>query len=76
MMILRAIILTVICLGLTSHMTYTIYSGLRSGKVGHTDSRMYCERAKNPLGYWSLMGLFTAFGMLGVYAWLVSVVLH
>ena len=33
----------------------------RTGKIRHTDSRRYCSRQQNPLGYWALVLLFATF---------------
>jgi len=70
---LRQLILTVLCLGLASYMVRVILSGLRSGRIAHSDSSSYCERVRNPVGYWLLIILFTVLAVLAIYAWLATV---
>jgi hypothetical protein len=47
---MREIFVTFICLGFAGYMAYVVFEGLRTGRVGHTDSTSYCARSQNPLG--------------------------
>ena len=41
----------------------------RTGKIRHTDSRRYCSRQQNPLGYWALVLLFATFCWFCLYGY-------
>jgi hypothetical protein len=66
---LRLLVVTVVMGALAALLVATIVSGLRSGKVAHTDSASFCDRRKNPIGYWALLALFSGFAYLALSAW-------
>jgi len=45
----------------------TIIDGIRTGAIRHTDSTSMCRRKTNPVGFWALVVLFTAF--VALVAW-------
>ncbi len=65
----RLIAVTAICGGLSIFLVRVVFSGLRSGRIAHTDSSSFCKKQENPLGYWTLVILFTAtiFGCLFIW---------
>ena len=43
-----------------------VYTGLRTGRLPHTDSRSVVVRKTHPVRFWALMALFLAMlGLLG-----------
>ena len=71
--LIRAAVLTLLCGGFAIYMAGLVVSGLRSGRVKHTDSRSYYTRESNPAAYWLLIILFSAFSALGFYVWAVTI---
>jgi hypothetical protein len=56
---LRLALVAAVCLGLYLLLLPTIYRGLATGKILHSTSDTYCHRSTNPIGFWSLVGLFS-----------------
>jgi hypothetical protein len=70
---MRIALLSLGCLAFAGYMVYLVFTGLRSGRLFHTDSRSYCERSRNPMSFWLLVVLFSLFALLAVYAWVMAV---
>lgn len=64
---LRMLIVTVICGGLVYLLGGTVVSGLRTGRIAHTNSSSFCERRKNPFTYWALAVLFSSMALGCIY---------
>ena len=63
----RFLMVALICGGLIALLLPTIYRGLKTGKIRHSTSDTYCHKSKNPVGFWSLVALFSGFSLLGGY---------
>ncbi len=72
--ILRIIFMTAVVGWLSWFLGKTVIVGIRTGTIRHTDSTRVCRRSSNPIGYWFLVVLFSAFvAMLtGVWWWAVG----
>ena len=66
---LRLAAVTAICGWLVYLLGGTVVSGLRTGRIAHTDSSSFCKRRENPLGYWFLVVLFSGMALCCIYAW-------
>ena len=64
MQIFRLIIVTVVTGGLVWLLGRTVFEGIKSGTIRHTDSTRVCRRDKNPVGFWALVVLFCGFIVL------------
>jgi len=74
MQILKLLAVATIALSVSLFLLNTIYLGLKTGKIGHSTSNAYCHKAKNPIGYWSLVSLFLLFiAILAFGLWRVLV---
>jgi len=65
--ILRIILVSAIAGWLCWGLVKAVIDGVRTGKIHHTDSTTVCCRKKNPVGFWSLVVLFT--GFVAMFAW-------
>lgn len=70
---LRIIVATVVVLGLAWLLGKTVVDGIRTGAIRHTDSTSRCQRQKNPIGFWTLVLLFSGLAVIftGVWIWAV-----
>jgi lipid-A-disaccharide synthase-like uncharacterized protein len=71
----RILAVTLIFWSLVFYVGRTLYLGLKSGKMGHSDSSRYASRKTNPVGFWALAILFTSMIGMFVMAWLHSIAL-
>ncbi len=47
-----------------------LFTGLKSGKMPHTDSVKTCSREENPAGFWALALLFLSMLAASLGAWI------
>jgi len=72
MLLIRLLMLTLLFGTPVYWLGRILWQGLRTGKIRHTDSRRYCSRQQNPLGYWALVLLFATLCWLCLYGyWLL-----
>lgn len=69
MNILRMVVVTAICGWILYHVGRAVISGLRAGRIPHTDSVSFCRRGENPFGYWALVVLLSGIALCSIYAW-------
>jgi len=69
MQIIRLIVGTVVCWGLSIFLGKHIFTGLKTGAIHYKDTKSICKRDKNPIGFWSLVILFSAFIAVFLLAW-------
>ena len=69
MLLIRLLMLTLLFGTPVYWLGRILWQGLRTGKIRHTDSRRYCSRQQNPLGYWALVLLFAALCWLCLYGY-------
>ncbi len=67
MELLRIALASLACGALAIFLGRVLLIGLRTGKIAHTDTASFCDRKKNPLGYWLLVGLFSGLFSTSVY---------
>lgn len=67
MELVRFLLICLVCGGLALFLGRILSSGLRSGRIAHSDSSSFCLREKNPFGYWLLVFLFSGI-LLGCLA--------
>lgn len=70
MELVRLAVVSLVAWSIAGVLTYTVWKGLRCGKMGHSDSSSYIERAGNPVAYWALALLFSVMAGACVLAWL------
>lgn len=72
LLLIRLLLVTLLTGALLGWLGRILWQGLRTGKMRHTDSRRYCSRQQNPLGYWALVLLFATLCGLCLYGyWLL-----
>jgi hypothetical protein len=66
---LRLLVISAICGGLSMFLGHAVFTGLRSGRIAHTNTSSFCKKQEKPLGYWALVIFFSAiiFGCLFVW---------
>ena len=69
MQILRLIIVSLVCGGLVWFLSANLISGLRTGKIGHTDSSQICDWRKQPVYFVFLSMLNLAFIAVLLAGW-------
>jgi hypothetical protein len=74
MQILRAIVVTVIAGWFSWFLGKTVIEGIRTGAIRHTNSTQICRRKDNPIGFWSLVILFSGFVAMFILVWSWAVV--
>ena len=67
---LKAIVLTVLFLGLSISLGKNIFIGLKTGTIRYKDTISKCSKTKNPIGFWSLVLLFSFFIATLIFAWI------
>ena len=55
MEIVKQIIIMIITISIASLLLWTVFDGIKHGKIHHTDSIETCSREKKPLMFWSLV---------------------
>lgn len=65
----RLLLVTAVCAMLAAILGRAVVRALKTGKVAHTDSRMYCDRRTKPVCFWGLVVLFGAFALASVAVW-------
>jgi hypothetical protein len=71
--IVRLIFITSIAGGLVWFLGKTIFQGIKTGAIRHTDSTQVCRKDKNPAGFWALIVLFCGFIVLLGTVWAFAV---
>jgi len=69
MELIRLAFTTLLCGGLAVFLARVLLIGLRTGRIAHTDTSSFCEKKKNPFGYWFLVSLFLVLLSASVYIW-------
>lgn len=69
MELVRIIIATVVAGWFCWFLGKTVLDGLRTGSIRHTDATTSCKRDKNPLFFWFLVALFSAFALMFALGW-------
>ncbi len=71
---LRIVLATLVCWGFALFLGYVIATGLRTGKISHSDTSSFVARATHPVAFWFLVVLFLAFVamFLGVWVKVIS----
>jgi len=59
----RLLLALAVCGAFATQMIYTIWVGLKTGKMSHSDSVSYADRRKQPLFFWFLAVLFGLFAL-------------
>lgn len=73
MQLLRLLVITLFAGWFCWNLSATVIDGLRTGVIRHTDSTSRYRRDVNPLGYWSMVVLFTMFVVVVAAAWFLVV---
>ena len=53
----------------------TLVNALKTGRIGHTNSEYYCDRVRNPIGFWALFSFFFGYILLSFYV-LAKIIFH
>ena len=72
MHIIRMILVTIVCGWLVALLCRNVISGLRTGRIHHTNSSSYYYRKNNSIAYWSLVILFLAMIIGASYSWFLA----
>ena len=70
--LLRLALVSLVCGTFVVFLGRVLLIGLRTGRIAHTNTSTFCEKKKNPLGYWFLVGLFSVLLSAGIYAWAMA----
>jgi len=73
MQIIRLVVVTAVAGGLGWFLGKTVFQGITTGVIRHTDSERVCRRDHNPAGFWSLVVLFSGFVVLLGAGWVFAV---
>jgi hypothetical protein len=65
----RIILVSLVAGWLSWFLGMTVLRGIRTGAIHHTDSTKVCRREKNPVGFWSLVALFSGMVIMFISAW-------
>jgi len=65
--LLRLLAVFAICGGFAVQMIRTLWGGLKTGKMPHSDSSSFADRRKQPLFFWFLAVLFALFALGALY---------
>ena len=69
MHIIRMVLVTIVCGWLVALLCKNVISGLRTGRIHHTNSSSYYYRKNNFIAYWSLVLLFLVMIIGVTYSW-------
>jgi len=69
MQLLRLILVSLVCGAFAIFIGRVLVTGLRTGRIAHSDTSSFCEKKNNPLGYWSLVILLSVFFSGSIYIW-------
>ena len=72
--ILRLIIGSLVFGWLINHLLKTVWAGIKTGEIHHTDTKKICNKKKNPIGFWALVTLFSAFICALSFAWIKLII--
>ncbi len=67
--VLRIILVSALAGWFSWFLGKTVFEGIRTGAIRHTDSTKVCKRQKNPIGFWALVSLFAGLVLMFVIVW-------
>lgn len=65
---LRIVVLLAILLPVLAVLFYSMYVGLKTGKVPHSDGSSYYNKTTQPVCYWIVMCVFSVFAAALLHA--------
>ena len=74
MALIRILIATIVSWGLAIFLGYHIYSGVKTGKLRHTDTDSVYNRGQHPLLFWLLIAVFAGLASAILFAWVRVVI--
>jgi len=67
--VLGSVVLSAILGGLIWLLMWNVIVGLRTGRMGHSDSSSYVARDRNPVFFWALTAFFVSLAVFFLAGW-------
>ncbi len=71
---IRVVLITLLVCFVLFGLIKTLYHGIQTGKMHHTDTQKYCDRSVKPVCFWMLFALFSIMIIALLYMWYQAVI--